>query len=68
MAILIKEVSANKEQKLPQDVCAIFGTAFIPSHGGSTLQFVASPAFILIVFPVHKTQESPLLKYPTLQT
>ena len=47
-------------------MCASLGTVSIPSHVSS--QLVVFPAEVLSVFPVQTVQESPSLKYPTLQT
>ena len=43
-----------------QAVCPPFGMVVTPSHGSSASQFCASPVSVLIVFPEHRAQESPL--------
>ena len=50
----------------PQAVRSALGTVVTPSHVVS--QAVASPADILMVFPVQGEHESPFLKYPDWQT
>ena len=45
-----------KKYSLPQPVCSVLATMFVPLHCESTLQSEALPDFIFILFPVHTTQ------------
>ena len=49
-------------------MCCSFGVCVTPSQGLSALQSVASPAVVLMVFPVHCVQVSFVLKYPAIHS